>query len=201
MRAGLLILLSALIVPAAEIPQGSHVALKMVNSITTKTAKEGDYVYMTTATPIAADNHIVVPVGSYVQGVVSKSVRSGRISGKAELGIRIDTLTLTDGRVIRITPKLASVDSGETSQKVSSPEGQIKQGSDVGRDARTTAELSGVGAVVGAEVDRSWTGAGIGAGAGAGVGLITVLLTRGKEVELRPGATLDVVFDRAIQLN
>ncbi|HUA57404.1 MAG TPA: hypothetical protein VML19_01530 [Verrucomicrobiae bacterium] len=201
MRAGLLILLSALIVPAAEIPQGSHVALKMVNSITTKTAKEGDYVYMTTATPIAADNHIVVPVGSYVQGVVSKSVRSGRISGKAELGIRIDTLTLTDGRVIRITPKLASVDSGETSQKVSSPEGQIKQGSDVGRDARTTAELSGVGAVVGAEVDRSWTGAGIGAGAGAGVGLITVLLTRGKEVELRPGATLDVVFDRAIPLN
>ena len=201
MRAGLLILLSALVCPAAEIPQGSHVALKMVNSITTKTAKEGDYVYMTTATPIAADNQIVVPVGSYVQGVVSKSVRSGRISGKAELGIRIDTLTLTDGRVIRITPKLASVDSGESSQRVSSPEGQIKQGSDIGRDAKTTAELSGVGAVVGAEVDRSWSGAGIGAGAGAGVGLITVLLTRGKEVELRPGTTVDVVFDRAIPLN
>ncbi len=201
MRTGLLIVLAAALCPAAEIPQGSHVALKMVNSVTTRTAKEGDYVYMTTATPIAADNQIVVPVGSYVQGIVSKSVRSGRISGKAELGIRIDTLTLTDGRVVRITPKLASVDSGETSQKVKGPEGQIQQGSDVGHDAKTVAETSGTGAIVGGLVDRSWTGAGIGAGVGGGIGLVTVVLTRGKEVELRPGATVDVVFDRAIPLN
>jgi hypothetical protein len=201
MRTGVVILLVSWTCAAAEIPQGSHVALRMVNSITTKTAKEGDYVYMTTATPIAADNQIVVPVGSYVQGIVSKSVRSGRVSGKAQLGIRIDTLTLIDGKVVRITPKLASVDSGATAQKVEGPEGQIKQGSDVGHDVRTVGELSGTGAALGGFTDRSWSGAGIGAGAGAGVGLVTVLLTRGKEVELRSGATVDVVFDRAIPLN
>jgi hypothetical protein len=32
------------------------------------------------------------------------------------------------------------------------------------------------------------------------VGLATVLLSRGKEVELRHGATLDVVFDRPVAL-
>jgi hypothetical protein len=32
------------------------------------------------------------------------------------------------------------------------------------------------------------------------VGLATVLLTRGKEVELRQGSTLDVVFDRPVSL-
>ena len=33
---------------------------------------------------------------------------------------------------------------------------------------------------------------------GAAVGLATVLLSRGKEVELRQGSTIDVVFDRAV---
>ena len=42
--------------------------------------------------------------------------------------------------------------------------------------------------------------AGIGAGVGSAVGLATVLMTRGKEVELPQGATLDVVFDRAVAI-
>jgi len=46
--------------------------------------------------------------------------------------------------------------------------------------------------------DRSWPAAGIGAGAGGAVGFASTLLTRGKEVELRQGSTLDIVFDRAI---
>jgi hypothetical protein len=40
----------------------------------------------------------------------------------------------------------------------------------------------------------------MGAGVGSAVGLATVLMTRGKEVELRQGATLDVVFDRAVAI-
>ena len=41
----------------------------------------------------------------------------------------------------------------------------------------------------------------IGAGAGTAVGLATVLLTRGREVELRQGSTIDVVFDRPIPVD
>src|ERR1700744_3665359 len=87
---------------AAEIPQGAHALLRMVNSISTRTAREGDYVYLRTASPIAANGQIVVPEGSYVQGVVTRSVRSGRVKGKAELAIRIDTLTLPGGKVIQL---------------------------------------------------------------------------------------------------
>lgn len=201
MRIGILVLSLPLLCSASEIPQGSHVALRMVNSITTRTAKEGDFVYMTTATPIAANSQIVVPVGSYVQGVVSKSVHSGRVSGKAELGIRLDMLTLPDGRVVRIAPRLAAVESEDTSQKVTGKESQIQQGSGHGEDAKTVATLAGTGATMGAVVDRSVRGAGIGGGAGAAVGLAAVLLTRGKEVALRQGSTVDVVFDRAIPVD
>jgi hypothetical protein len=202
MRVGILVLSLSLplLCPATEIPQGSHVALRLVNSISTRTARQGDYVYMTTATPIASNGQIVVPVGSYVQGQVSKSVRSGRVSGKAELGIRIDTLTLPDGRVVRIAPRLNSTDSGETGQQVEGQESQIKQGSGHGDDAKTVATLGGTGAATGGMADRSFRGAGIGGGAGAAVGIAVVLLTRGKEVELRQGATVDVAFERAVPI-
>jgi type IV secretion system protein VirB10 len=183
---------------AAEIPQGAHVGLRMVNSVSTRTAKEGDYVYMTTATPIVAGGRVVVPVGSYVQGIVTRSVRSGRVSGKAELSIRIETMTLASGTVVQIAPHLQSVDSEGTEQTVDSKENQVKQGASKGTDAAKVATLGGTGAAIGGMADRSWKGAGIGAGAGAGVGLATVLLTRGKEVDLRQGTMIDVVFDKPV---
>jgi type IV secretion system protein VirB10 len=186
---------------AAEIPQGSHVALHLVNSLSTRTAKEGDYVYMRTATPIAAEGRIVVPVGTYVQGVVTRSRRSGRVSGKAELAIRIETMTLASGQVIQVSPHLNSVDSAGSTQKVDPAENDIKQGSGHDADAARVATLSGTGAAVGGLAERTWTGAGIGAGAGAGVGLATVLLTRGREIELRQGSSVDVVFERAVPVD
>ncbi len=188
----------AFVLNAAEIPRGSHVLLKLINSVSTRTARTGDYVYMKTATPVVANGQIVVPVDSYVQGVVTESKRAGRVSGRAELALRIETLTLPSGKVVRIAPHLNSVDSEDTDQKVK--ENGIRQGSSHGQDAGRIAETAGAGAAIGGLADRSWKGAGIGAGAGGAVGLATVLLTRGREVNLRQGSTVDVVFERAVPL-
>jgi hypothetical protein len=201
MRLAFLVLTASVIASAADIPQGSHALLRLENSVSTRTAREGDYIYMRTASPIAADGQIVVPEGSYVQGVVTHSVRSGRVKGKAELSIRIDTLTLPSGKVVKLSaPHLGSVDSEGTEQKVNG-ENQIQQGGSRGADAARVAELGGTGAAIGGLATRSWSGAGIGAGAGGAVGLATVLLSRGKEVDLRHGSTIDVVFDRAVPMD
>jgi hypothetical protein len=201
MRLAVLMISASLVSAASEIPQGSHVLLRLENSVSTRTAREGDYVYLRTAVPIAANGQIVVPEGSYVQGVVTHSLRSGRVKGKAELAIRIDTLTLPSGKVIKLSPHLNSVDSEGTEQKVDSKENEIKQGSSHGADAARVAELGGTGAAIGGLATRTWSGAGIGAGAGGAVGLATVLLTRGKEVDLHRGSTMDVVFDRAVPVD
>lgn len=193
-----IVALSVSFLQAAEIPQGSHVLLRMVNSISTRTAREGDFVYLRTATPIVANGAVVVPTDSYVQGVVTHAKRSGRVTGTAELGIRIDNLTLPSGKVIRIAPSLASVESGDSEQKVVGPENQVKQGTSHGADAEKIATTGGAGAMIGGIADRSWHGAGIGAGVGSAVGLATVMLTRGREVDLRQGSTVDVIFDRAV---
>ena len=141
-----------------------------------------------------------MPVGSYVQGVVSQSKPSGRVKGRAQLAIRLETLTLASGKVYKFAPHLSAVDSGESGQKVEGAENTVEQAPGKGQDAERIAILAGTGAGIGGIADRSWKGAGIGAGVGSAVGLATVLLTRGKEVELRQGSTLDVVFDRPVSL-
>jgi hypothetical protein len=200
MRTLIVITVSFLHAAAAEIPQGTHLLLRMVNSVSTRTAQPGDAVFMETASPIAVDGGIVVPVHSYVQGVVYSAKRSGRVAGRAELGIRIETLTLPGGKSFKIAPHLTSVDSNDSDQKVVAKENDIRQGSSYTQDAARVAILAGSGAALGGLADRSYKGAGIGAGAGGAVGLATVLLTRGREVELRQGSTLDVVFDRPVTI-
>jgi type IV secretion system protein VirB10 len=185
---------------AAEIPQGAHVMLRMENSITTRTAQDGDYVYLRTGTPISVAGNIILPVGSYVQGVVTNAKRSGRVKGRAELAIRLETITLPTGSVYKFSPKLASVDSGAGEQKVVGKENSVQEGSTHGQDAARIAILAGSGAALGGIIDQGVRGAGIGAGAGAAVGLATVLLTRGREVELRQGTSIDVIFDRPVAL-
>ena len=183
---------------AAEIPRGTHVLLRMLNSISTRTAAEGTQVYLQTVTPVAIDNAIMIPPGTYVQGSVSHAKRSGRVKGRAELGIRLETMTFAGGKMVKISPRLSAIDSGETGQKVDDTVSQIKQAPSRGKDAEQVAIFAGSGAAIGALADRSFKGAGIGGGVGTAVGLAKVLLTRGNEVDLHQGTTLDVVFDRVV---
>src|SRR6204780_4295344 len=165
--------LAALAAQGGGIPKNPHVLLKMVNSISTRTAQEGTQVYMRTASPISDGSKIIVPVGSYVQGTVLVAKRSGRVAGRAQLAIRLEVLTLPGGKTLKFSPHVSSVDDGDTTQKVVNDEGLVQQGSNVGKDMERIAILAGTGAAVGATVDRSWAGAGIGGAAGSAVGLAT----------------------------
>jgi hypothetical protein len=185
---------------AVEIPEGTHLLLRMVNSITTRTARPGDYFYTRTQTPISVNNRIVVPPNSYVQGTVTYAERGGKVSGRAQLGLRLEMLTLPSGRTYKFSPSLASVDAGGTGQKLDQEENIIKQGPNHGTDAARIAITAGSGAFLGAIIDRSVRGASIGAGVGAGIGTAVVLLTRGREVALNQGSTIDVVFYRPVLL-
>jgi type IV secretion system protein VirB10 len=195
---------------AAEIPTGSHVLLRLQNTVNTRSARPGDYVYFTTSTPISSENRIVVPAGSYVQGVVLGVDRGGRVKGRAQIGIKLETLTLPTGQQYKIQPRVASTEGNETTQKLIDKEGTIQQGSNVGSDIAQAATYAGSGAITGLLIGR-WgnsnrsagsfaTNASIGAGVGAGVGAVVALLTRGKDVELRQGQGVDIVFDRTVDL-
>jgi hypothetical protein len=179
-----------------ELPTGTRIPLVLHNGISTRTAQVGDPVYFETLFPIMKDGRVIVPAGSYVSGEVTESKRPGRVKGRGELNIRLETLILPNAYMVRFAgvPSGASTGGNETTNS----EGKITGDSDKTSDVGTIAKTTGAGAAIGGIASRSAGGAGIGAGIGAAVGLAAILLTRGPEAELPRGTTLDAVLDRPL---
>ncbi|HEV2489702.1 MAG TPA: hypothetical protein VGT03_07835 [Candidatus Acidoferrales bacterium] len=181
-----------------EVPAGTELPLVLHNSISTRSARPGDSVYLETLFPIVIDNHILIPAGSYVSGEVTEAKRPGRVHGRGELRIKLNNLILPNGYEVSFnaTPK----DAGTGGNETVSNEGTIKGDSNKAGDAGTVIRTTAAGAGLGAIAARSGEGAGIGAGIGAAAGLAAVLLTRGPEAELPRGTTLDVALNRPLYL-
>jgi len=181
------------------VPAGTRLPLVLHNGITSRNSKPGDAVYLETLFPIVQEGRVIIPAGSYVQGEVIETKRPGRVKGRGELMVRLNTMILPNGYTVNFNavPANASTGGNESVEE----EGKIKGDTDKAFDAGTVIKTTGLGAGIGAVAGRSGKGAGIGAGAGAAVGLATVLLTRGPDVDLPRGTTLDVVLDRPLYLD
>src|ERR1700674_2228118 len=79
------------------IPVNTTIPLELKNTLNSRTAYVGQAVYCETIYPITLGNRIVIPVGSYVRGAVTQVVRPGRVKGRAQIGLRFDSLTLPGG--------------------------------------------------------------------------------------------------------
>ncbi len=185
------------------VPTGTRLPLVLVNTVTTRSARPGDPIYFETLYPVTIENRIVIPAGSFVRGQVTQSKRPGRVKGRGELMVRFDELILPNGYTISLSANVTQAGTGG-GEKVD-PEGKVKGDSEKGRDAGTiaTTTLGGasIGSIAGAAAGSVGKGAAIGSGAGAAVGLLGVLLTRGPEVQLPRGTTLDVLTDHDLVLD
>ena len=64
------------------VPAGTRIPLALKHAISTKSVRPGDPVYLQTTFPVAENNRILIPAGTYVQGVVDSVKRAGRVSGR-----------------------------------------------------------------------------------------------------------------------
>jgi hypothetical protein len=181
------------------VPAGTRVPLVLHNALTTRNARPGDPVYLETLFPVVINGHILVPAGTYVQGEVQEAKRPGKVKGQGEIRMRLNSMILPNGYTVDFNaiPTNAGTGGNETTDS----EGKIKGDTNKGGDVGTVVKSTGVGAGIGAIATQSAKGAGIGAGVGAAVGLAAVLLTRGPEMELPRGSTVDIVLDRAVYLD
>src|SRR5258708_270691 len=118
------------------IPPGTKVPLSMINSISTKTASEGERVYLETVFPILANGRVVIPPGSYVAGTVTDVKRPGRVHGRGELYIRFDSLTLPNGVTRDFRARVGSLD-GRAAETLDKSEGKIKSEGNKAGDLKT----------------------------------------------------------------
>ena len=180
------------------VPAGTRIPLALRNTVDTKHSHEGDHIYLRTEMPIAVNDRIVIPQGSFVNGTLTLSKPAGKVKGKAELFIRFDTIVLPNGVTRDFHSRLASADS--RAQGTVDSEGKVTGERDSRGDTRTVATTTGagtaVGGIAGGAAGHPIAGLGIGAAAGAGAGLASVLLTKRPEVVLPQGTTLEMILDR-----
>ena len=181
-----------------NVPSGTKIPLRLMQGITSKTAKEGDPVYAQTSFPVTQNNRIVIPEGTYVQGVVLRVVRPGRVKGRAELQMSFTSMIFPNGYTVLLPGAVEGVPGSQTMNTKGS-EGTIQGDSSKGKDAATIAKTTAAGAGIGA-IAGSGKGAGIGAASGGALWLATVLLTRGPEIQLDPGASVEMVLERELNL-
>lgn len=177
--------------PVVVVPAQTAIPLALKNTISSRTAFVGQAIYCETIYPITVGNRIVIPVGSYVKGTVTQVVRPGRLKGKAKIGLRFDSLTLPNGTTRPLRATLSSY-GGDGNQGFQREEGRIEGEGTKGEDAARIGTTATQGAILGGVAARSGKGAGLGALTGGVGGLIWVLATRGREVLLPPGTSLEL---------
>jgi hypothetical protein len=139
-----------------------------------------DAVDATVRRAVVVDGVTVIPAGSAVTGYVTEVERSGKIKGRARVGVRFNAVRVAGTRYTIHTGAIAREAPG--SKKT---------------DAARVGIGAGAGAVVGA-IAGGKKGAAIGTAVGAAGGTGVVLATRGEEVSMGRGSTLTARLSEAV---
>lgn len=164
-----------------NIPNGTELRIRLSSPISTKTGRAGDTFTATVVQPSTYES-------ATVEGRIATLNKSGRVSGKTEVGLAFDNITLQDGRSARIDGELVRIYESENVKRVDE-EGRVETGS----RTRDSEVRGGVGAAAGAII-----GGIVGGGKGALIGLIvggaagvgSVYVEGNKDLILEPGTEM-----------
>ncbi len=197
-----------------EVPAGQKIPLVFLKGVTTKTASPGDPLYLQTTFPVLAGGRVAIPPGAYVTGTVVETKRAGKVKGRAELRVRLDSIILPDGTAKNFRGNVGGLDSG--TGEVVDGEGAVKGRGGKMDDARKVLTGAGVGAAAGgaagalstigsnsgdnvgdlnSTIRRPLIGSGLGFAGGAAGMFIATLFMRGPDVALTRGTAVDMVLD------
>jgi hypothetical protein len=155
---------------AVTLPAGTQMRVRLMEALDTRRNRAGQIFTATLDAPVVVNEKTVVPRGTEFRGHVTVSDESGRLKGRADLGVTLDSFELR-GKSYKI----------ETSSQSRVSKGHKK------RNAVLIGGGAGLGAALGA-VAGGGKGALIGAGAGAAAGTAGAAAT-GKEDVVLPVET------------
>ncbi len=148
------------------IPANTRIRVRVADTLDTRHSYPGQRFSAYLDEPIVSGDRVVVPKGTVFQGHVIEAKRSGRLKGRAYLGVTLDAFRLRGARYRVVTAP--DFRSSRSHRK---------------RNVVFIAGGTGTGATVGA-LAGGGLGAAVGAGAGAVVGTTSALVSGRKDVKL-----------------
>ncbi|MGB6687757.1 MAG: hypothetical protein WBE76_07930 [Terracidiphilus sp.] len=187
------------------VPAGTKVLLQLRSAINTKSARPGDGVYLASVFPVVVGNRVAIPVGVYVQGVIDRVERAGRVKGKAQLDMHFTSMIFPNGTVAEIPGLVDSLPGARKQSVRDDKEGTIEQDPDKGRNVGEVAKIAiptgaTVGSIGGLGSGHPLAGGIAGIGAGLAAMGIASIFTRGADVNIDTGTQVEMMLQRPLTL-
>jgi hypothetical protein len=166
------------------IPNGTQIIAVLDNPISTRTAQPGDRFTMHVSSPAEYRDAII-------QGTVSTTQTSGRVSGRANLDLGFDTIRLRNGSSYRFAGVVDSVRQPNGDRVSVNNEGTVRDSSQTTKTATRAGVGAALGALIGA-IAGGGSGAVVGAAVGAGAGAGSVVLQGKDNLDLVNGTEFSI---------
>jgi hypothetical protein len=163
-----------------EIPVGSTLAVRMIDSIDSEVNRAGETFRATLDAPISVEGEEIIPAGTDVSVRLAEAKSAGKFAGRSELQLELSWIEFQGRRY--------TVDSSTYEQVGSS------------RGKNTAAKVGGgaaIGAIIGA-IAGGGKGAAIGATVGAGAGAGAQVFTKGQQIKVPSETRIDFRLDQPI---
>jgi hypothetical protein len=189
--------------PILTVPAGTKIPLQLRQPISTKGARIGDPIYAQTTFPVVVEGNIVIPAGTWVQGVVDTVKRAGRVKGSAEMQFHLTHLIYANGYMLDIAAAIDQV-PGDTGTNIKEP-GVIQHDSEKGKDLERVGQGAAtggqIGALAGAAARPSIRGFGVGGLSGIAAGTLIALMARGSDVTFPAGTAVEIALTQAMAVD
>lgn len=163
---------------SVTVPSGTHLLVRMIDSINSETNRVGDTFQASLAEPLAVGDRVLAPKDTLVYGRLVEARAAGRIQGQSELRVELTGIQINNQTVSIVTSNydVAGQSRGEQ-----------------------TAKRAGVGAGLGALIGAlagGGKGAAIGAGLGAGTAGAVQVMTHGSQIKIPSETELDFTISQ-----
>ena len=172
------------------VPNGTELMATLDDALSTDTAREGDRVTMTARSPSRYE-------GAVISGVVSSVNASGRVRGRADMTLDLQSIRVRNGGTYPFGGVIEHVRTpGGESIRVDTAGTVEDNNSQTTKTVQRSAIGAALGAVIGA-ISGGGKGAAIGAAIGAGAGAGTVMVEGRDQLDLPRGTEVTITSSAA----
>jgi hypothetical protein len=167
------------------VPDGVRLSARLNQSLSTRYTREGSRFTLNVIEPGQYR-------GAVIEGVVARSDRSGRVSGRADMTLDFERIRTRDGRTYNFAGTIDNVSLPNGESVRVDREGNVEEDdSQTSRTLTRSAVGGAIGALIGA-IASGGKGAASAAAVGAGAGAGSVFIEGRDDLELQSGAQIAI---------